>query len=83
MSHVDPKRPTVMPAYPLGSPPGAETAQPWEDPQDVHVAPARPPRSAASAKAQPERRSDRSRPDDDEEWTVQADADPTHPIHRR
>ena len=36
MSHVDPKRPTVMPAYPLGSPPGAELLDPDEDPQTAH-----------------------------------------------
>ncbi len=75
MSHVDPKRPTVMPAYPLGSPPGAETVEPWEDPQAVHLAPAQPRR------VQPEIRSARPQADRDEEWTVQADA--TQHIRRR
>ena len=78
MSHVDPKRATVMPAYPLGSPPGAEMVAPWEDPQTAH-----PPSSAPPPRVQPEVKSARPRAAGDEEWTVQAVADPTHPISRR
>jgi hypothetical protein len=77
MSHVDPKRPTVMPAYPLGSPPGAEMADPQEDPQIVHPLPA-PPRPV-----QPKTQSARAPASGDEEWTVQADADSTSQVSRR
>jgi hypothetical protein len=79
MSHVDPKRPTVMPAYPLGSPPGAETVDPQEDPQTAHPPPA-PPRPA-----QPEYQSARPRVEreGDEEWTVQADTEATRDVSRR
>ena len=73
MSHVDPRRPTVMPAYPLGSPPGAETADPEEDPQTARPPPA-PPRLA-----QPEYQRARPRAGGDEEWTVQADTEPVVP----
>jgi hypothetical protein len=77
MSHVDPKRPTVMPAYPLGSPPGAETVDPQDDPQTAHPPP------APSRLAQPEYRSARPRADGDEAWTVQADTDATRHVSRR
>ena len=77
MSHVDPKRPTVMPAYPLGSPPGAETVDPSEDPQEAHLPP--PP----VRRAHPEYRSARPRATGDEEWTVQADPNAKDHIRRR
>ena len=82
MSHVDPKRPTVMPAYPLGSPPGAELVDPQDDPQTAHLP---PPAPAPPQLAQPEMQSQNARPraEDDEEWTVQADADATSRIRRR
>ena len=77
MSHVDPKRPTVMPAYPLGSPPGAEMVDPQEDPQTAHPPPAPP------QLAQPEDQRARPRAEGDEEWTVQADTDATRHVSRR
>jgi hypothetical protein len=77
MSHVDPKRPTVMPAYPLGSPPGAEMLDPQDDPQTAHLPPAPPPT------AQPEYAYAGPRAEGDEEWTVLPETDATRPVSRR
>jgi len=77
MSHVDPSRPTVMPAYPLGSPPGAEMVDPQEDPQTAHPPP------APLQPAQPAYRSAGPRAEGDEEWTVQADPEAARHISRR
>jgi hypothetical protein len=81
MSHVDPKQPTVMPAYPLGSPPGAETADPQEDPQTAHPQPAPP--AGKPQPAQPPRAQPPAPAQGDEAWTVQADPDSTSHISRR
>jgi hypothetical protein len=86
MSHIDPKQPTVMPAYPLGSPPGAETADPQEDPQAAHPLPAStasaPADTAPAQRPRPEPPSAQGE-ESDEEWTVQADADATSKVSRR
>jgi hypothetical protein len=85
MSHVDPKQPTVMPAYPLGSPPGAETADPKEDPQTAHPLPAPQPATPPAAQPQPApAQPQRLQPSaGDDEWTVRADADATGHVSRR
>lgn len=86
MSHIDPKQPTVMPAYPLGSPPGAETADPQEDPQSAHPLPAPAPQSVPAGAPQPQAaRAPRAQPagEGDEEWTVRADAEATSKVSRR
>ena len=59
MTHLDPNQDTIMPAYPLGSPPGAELSDPKDDPQipiaRVPVAGPRqsPPTTQPSRKAEP------------------------------